>query len=63
MQARRQGENLVSALSRVNALILVMVESYILILRIILDYLLLHQESLNYEAISIVSIALQLKGL
>jgi len=63
MQARRQGENLVSALSRVNALILVMVESYILILRIILDYLLLHQEGLNYEAISIVSIALQLKGL
>jgi len=61
MQARRQRENLVSALSRMNVLILVMVESYILILRIILDYLLLHQEGLNYGRISIVSIVLLLK--
>jgi len=61
MQARRQRENLVSTLSRMNVLILVMVESYILILRIILDYLLLHQEGLNYGRISIVSIDLLLK--
>jgi|GEM_PF-6625587 len=63
MQARREGENLVNVLLRMNVLIPAMVKSYILILRIILDYLLLHQEGLNYGAISIVSIALQLKGL
>jgi len=61
MQTRKQEENLVIALSKVNVLILAMVELYIHIWMIISDYLVIHQEDQNDGRISTARIDLQLK--
>jgi len=56
MQARREGENLVSALLRMNVLILAMVESYIHTWMIISGYLAIHQEAQKDGRVSIARI-------
>jgi len=56
MQARRQRENLVSTLSRMNVLIPAMVESYIHIWMIISGYLAIHQEAQKDGRVSIARI-------